>query len=102
MSDKFRQRLSATTLLAAWIDAEMGGPAIERAHDEQAASGGSPMFGNDPAVLADHDAVRVGLDLNGPSERARCHRVLVVVEAHQTGLGDRGGHGVEAVEATSA
>src|SRR3981189_2547621 len=59
------------------------------------------MLGNDPAVLADHDAVRRGLDLNGPPDRARRHRVLVVIEAHQTGLGDRGRHGMEAIEPTS-
>jgi hypothetical protein len=58
------------------------------------------MFGNDPAVLADHDAVSIGLDLNGPPDRARFHRVLVVVEAHQTGLGDRGRDSMEAVEPT--
>ena len=58
------------------------------------------MLGNDPAVLADHDAVRIGLDLNGSPDRARRHRVLVVIEAHQTGLGDRGRHGMEAIEPT--
>ena len=58
------------------------------------------MLGNDPAVLADHDAVRIGLDLNGSPDRARRHRVLVVIEAHQTGFGDRGRHGMEAIEPT--
>src|ERR1700733_13129004 len=58
------------------------------------------MFGNDPAILADHDAIRISLDLNGPLDRACRHRVLVVVEAHQTGLGDRGRDGMEAVEPT--
>src|ERR1700756_4422312 len=58
------------------------------------------MFGNDPAVLADHDAVRISLDLNGPPDRACRHRVLVVVEAHQTGLGDRSRDGMEAIEPT--
>src|SRR6516162_5627466 len=38
------------------------------------------MLGNDPTVLADHDAVRIGLDLNRPPDRARCHRVLVVFD----------------------
>src|SRR5215813_1389989 len=59
------------------------------------------MFGNDPAVLADHNAVCISLDLNGPADRTRCHRVLVVIEAHQTSLGDRGWHGMESVEPTS-
>jgi hypothetical protein len=58
------------------------------------------MLGNNPAVLADYDTVRIGLDFNGPPNGARRHRVFVVVEAHQAGLGDRGGHGMEAVKAT--
>src|SRR6201987_6555070 len=58
------------------------------------------MLGNDPTVLADHDAVRIGLDLNRPPDGARCHRVLVVIETHQTGLGDRGWYGMEAIEPT--
>jgi len=40
------------------------------------------MLGDDPAVLADHDVVSIGMDLDRPSDRARGHRVLVVVEAH--------------------
>src|SRR5512139_1837193 len=64
-----------------------------------AASEGSRMLGNDPAVLADYDPVRIGLDLYGPPDCARRHRIFVVVEAYQTSLGDRGGHGMEAVEA---
>src|SRR6478672_3400589 len=58
------------------------------------------MLGNDPAVLADYDAVRIGLDFNRPPNGAGRDRVFVVVEAHQAGLGDRGGHGMETVEAT--
>jgi hypothetical protein len=40
----------------------------------------------------------IGLDLDRSSDRAGCDRVLVVVEAHQAGLRDRGRHRVEAIE----
>src|SRR5215510_15606984 len=58
------------------------------------------MLGNDPAVLADHDTIGVSLDLNGPPYGARRHRVFVVIEAYQAGLGDRGRHGMESIEPT--
>jgi len=41
------------------------------------------------------------MNLDGPSDRARCHRVFIVVEAHQAGLRDRRWHRVEAVEPAS-
>jgi len=44
------------------------------------------MLADDPAVLADHDAIRIGLDLDRAADCARGHRVLVIVEAHQAGL----------------
>ena len=56
------------------------------------------MLGHDPPVLADHDAVRVSMDLDRPSDRTGCYRVFVVVEANQAGLRDRRRHRVEAVE----
>src|SRR4029079_5883373 len=56
------------------------------------------MLGNDPAVLADYDAIGIGMDLDRTSDRAGRHRVLVVVEAHQTGLRDRCRHCVESIE----
>ena len=31
------------------------------------------MFGDDPAVLADHDAIGIGLNLDRPANGARCH-----------------------------
>jgi hypothetical protein len=37
------------------------------------------MLGNDPAVLADHDAIGISLDLNGSPDCARRHRVFVVI-----------------------
>jgi hypothetical protein len=40
------------------------------------------MLGDDSAILADHDPVGIGLDLDRPADGARGDRVLVVVEAH--------------------
>ena len=59
------------------------------------------MLGDDPPILADHDAVGIGMDLDGTSDRAGCHRVFVVVEAHQAGLRDRCRHRMEAIEPAS-
>src|SRR3981081_4289017 len=56
------------------------------------------MLGDDPTVLTDHDAVGIGVNIDRPSDRARRHRVFVVVEAHQAGLRDRRWYGVESVE----
>src|SRR5438094_867962 len=56
------------------------------------------MLGDDPPILADHDAVGIGLYFDRPADRVGGHRVLVVVEAHQAGLRHRGRHRVEAVE----
>src|SRR3954452_5064015 len=56
------------------------------------------MLGNNASVLADHNAVGVGMNLNRASDGAGRDRVLVVVEAHQAGLGDRCRHRVESVE----
>ena len=44
------------------------------------------MFGHDPTVLADHDAVGIGVNLDRPPDCAGRNRVLVVVEAYQAGL----------------
>src|ERR1044071_1874453 len=59
---------------------------------------GAPLPGDDPPVLADHDAIGIGVDLDRAPDRAGSHRVLVVVEAHQAGLRDRCRHCVESVE----
>src|SRR5664280_1604211 len=56
------------------------------------------MLGDDPAVLTDHDAVGIGVNIDGPSDRARRYRIFVVVEAHQAGLRDRCRHCVEPIE----
>src|SRR5687767_8857473 len=56
------------------------------------------MLGDDPSVLADHDAVGICVNLDWTPDRAGSYRVFVVVEAHQAGLGDRCRHCMEAVE----
>src|SRR6516225_7783442 len=70
--------------------------------DRLAAAEAAPMFADDRAILADHDAIGIGLDLDRPAHRARGDRVLVVVDPHQAGLRDRGLRRVEPVERTAA
>ena len=55
------------------------------------------MFGDDPPVLADHDAIGIGMDIDGTPDRTGRHRVFVVVEANQAGLRDRRRYGMESV-----
>src|SRR5271166_6290309 len=59
------------------------------------------MLGDDPPVLADDDAVGVGVDVDRAPDRARAHRISVVVEPHEAGLRHRGRQRVESVEATA-
>ena len=63
-----------------------------------AASKGSWMLRNDASILTDQNAIGVSLDLDRAPNGAGCDRVLVVVEANQTGLRDRCRHRMEAVE----
>ena len=56
------------------------------------------MLGNDASVLADHDAVGIGMDLDRPPDGAGGDRVFVIVEAHQAGLRDRCRHRMESIE----
>ena len=57
------------------------------------------MLGNGLAILADDDPIGVGPHVHRLPDRAGLHAVLVVVEAHQAGLGDGCTiGGVEAVE----
>ena len=56
------------------------------------------MLRHDPSILADHDAVGIGMNLDRTPHCAGYHRVSVVVEAHQAGLRDRRRHCMEAVE----
>src|SRR5262245_39470558 len=59
------------------------------------------MLSNDPPVLADRDAVGIGMDVDRTADRDGGYRVFIVVEAHQAGLGDRRRHRVEAIEPAS-
>jgi hypothetical protein len=45
------------------------------------------MFADDPAVLSDHNTIGIGVNINGAPHRTGAHRILVVVETHQSGLG---------------
>ena len=56
------------------------------------------MLGDDLAVLADGDPIGIGPHVHRSPHRACRDAVLVVVEAHQTGLGNRYLSGMEAVE----
>src|SRR5258705_5762995 len=56
------------------------------------------MLGNDASVLADHDAVGIGMNLDRTPDGAGRDRVFVVVEAHQAGLGYRCRYCMESIE----
>src|SRR5215469_11939897 len=63
-----------------------------------AATAAAAMLADNRAVLANDDAVGIGLDLDRPANSPGGDRVLVVVEPHQAGLRDRRLRRVEAVE----
>jgi hypothetical protein len=63
-----------------------------------AAAEAAAMLADDRAILADHNAIGIGLDLNRSADGARGDRVLVVVEAYQAGLRDRDLRRVETIE----
>src|SRR5437879_10118514 len=71
---------------------------MPRIVDRLAAAEAAAMLADDCAILADHDTIGIGLDLDWPTDRTRGDRVLVVVEAHQAGFRDRGLRRVEPVE----
>ena len=52
------------------------------------------MLRHDAPVLADDDAIRIGLDLDRAADGACADRVAVVVEADQASFRHRGRHGV--------
>ena len=54
--------------------------------DRLAAPKAARMLRHDAPVLADHDAIGVGVDFDRTADRARAHRVFVVVEPDQAGL----------------
>src|SRR5262245_6108113 len=66
--------------------------------DRLAPAEGAMMLADDSPILADHDAVGIGMNLDWASDGAGGHRVFVVVETHQAGLGDRCRHGMESIE----
>jgi hypothetical protein len=47
------------------------------------------MFRDDATILANDNAIAIGMDVDRPPDGAGVHRVLVVVEAHQAGLRHR-------------
>ena len=59
------------------------------------------MLRDNPPVLADDDAIGVGVDFDRAADRAGAHRISVVVEPHQAGLRHRGRQRVESVEAAA-
>src|SRR5260370_18971514 len=59
------------------------------------------MLADNGPVLADDNALGVNLDLDRPTHRTRGNRILVVVAAHQAGLGHRGLRRAEPVEPTA-
>ena len=66
-----------------------------------AAAEGALVLGDDPPVLADDDAVGVGVDVDRAADRAGADRIAVVVEANEAGLRHRGRQRVESVEAAA-
>ena len=56
------------------------------------------MLGDNASVLADYDAIGIGVNFDRAADSAGSYRVLVVVEAHQAGLRDRCRHRMEAIE----
>src|SRR5208282_701833 len=56
---------------------------------------------DNPPVLANDDAVGVGVDVDRAPDGAGVDRISVVVEAHEAGLRHRGRQRVESVEASA-
>jgi hypothetical protein len=73
---------------------------MPRVVDRLAAAEAAAMLADDHPVLADHDVVGVSLNLDRPADGTGADRVLVIVEAHQAGLGYRRRHRAEPVERT--
>ena len=57
------------------------------------------MLADNTAILAQDDALGIGVDLDRATDRARVHRVFVIVEPHQARLRHRGLLRMEPVEA---
>ena len=59
------------------------------------------MFAGGDPVLANDDPVCISVDFDRTPDRARLHRVFVVIEPDKAGLGHRRAHCMEAVEAAA-
>jgi hypothetical protein len=57
------------------------------------------MFSNNRTIPANDDAVSIGLHLHGPPHGTRGDRVSDIIEAHEAGLRDCCGAGMESIEA---
>ena len=71
---------------------------MPRIVDRLATAERSRMSSDDPPVLADHDAVGIGMDFDRTPDGIGGHGVFVAVEAHQASLDTAAGTRVEAVE----
>ena len=71
---------------------------VPRVVGDLAAPEAAGMLGDDRAILADDDPIGVGPHVHRPPDRTSGNAVLVVVEAHQAGLGHRRFSGMETVE----
>ncbi len=59
------------------------------------------MLGDNPPVLANDDAIGVGVDVDRTADSAGADRITVVVEPHQAGLRHRGRQRVESIKAAA-
>lgn len=59
---------------------------MPRVIDRLAPPEGAGMFSDHHAILPDHDALGVGMHIDGTSDGSRQDRVFVVVEPHRAGL----------------
>src|SRR5947207_15883008 len=63
---------------------------MPRVVDRAIAPIAASVLADDLAILADYDAIGIGMNLDWPTDRLGHHRVFVVVEANEAGLGYRG------------
>lgn len=71
---------------------------VKRIVDRLAAAEDAIMPSHDLSVLPAFQAIGVGADLNGTTDRASIDRVPVLVEPYEASLGDGGRDGMEAVK----
>ena len=73
---------------------------MQRVVDGLVAPEGSGVLTHDFSVLPELDPLGIGTDLDRSANGPAVHGVAVLVEPDETGLRDRGWHGMEAVERT--